>query len=447
MVAVSSKRRNQGEETRVGALRGDKFVSASASTFAHHLHHRHHRHHHLSEVQPKPLPIEFLDDLRSLHLYYPGYHRDYAAAAQAFRAGSEANFQKAFRKLQDKQRVYEDYRSFTRLNQLAALELAYPGHEQDKQDLEQWHLSHPPDDDTDAVFRDKLEGLRNKDALFFGDRSHPNVVVLDELVLTYPDWQSDFQETIKVHCDQPAGLFPDRLHMLREKQRIHQGDRTHWRLVQLDKLKLTYPGWENDVAQVEVWHLHHGDTPKNTKLFAEVVEGMRDQQIIFLGWDGVGEDDDEEDKGGVNHVGQLLDSMSVTGSSVADAGGVAAGANPTPGDYKRTPRSSIRSSYSSFSSNSDKSHDSDTAQHRTGPPASTESLTNVGTNASSSSLNKKPINLGKCVVCLTRTKTHVFVPCGHLCACAACGTQSMETGALCPICRSDADNVYRVFLT
>jgi Zinc finger, C3HC4 type (RING finger) len=447
----------------------------------------------------KPLPVELLGELQSLQLYYPGHQRDYYAAQEAFDTNSIEKFHKALKKLKEKQQVYDQYRSFTRLNELAALELVYPGHEEDLQNLEQWHLSHPPSDENDALFKDKLEGLRNKDALFFGDRSHPNIVALDGLVLTYPNWESDFQDATKVHCDQPAHQFPDKLHMLREKQRIHVGDRCHWRLQVLDKLQLTYPGWKNDLAQVEIWHLHHADTPQNTSLFAEVIEGMRDQQIIYLGWDGVeqdaDDDDDQDDNGASNNSESNRSSSRVAellGSTESRKKTAARAAVASSNDFKTKPRTSSRSSASSSSSlasstsskssTNDRSSDSDTnAELRTGPPlpsqhppyssslpyqsdrdasingfpataaAAATATTNPSWLLSSpssegpSSTKKKPASLGKCIVCLSRSKTHVFVPCGHLCCCAACGTHAMETGALCPICRSDANNVYRVF--
>ena len=66
--------------------------------------------------------------------------------------------------------MYDDYKAFTRLNELASLELAYPGAEDDKQEVEKYHLQNPSTEETDAIFQDKLEGLRNKDRLFFGQR-------------------------------------------------------------------------------------------------------------------------------------------------------------------------------------------------------------------------------------------------------------------------------------
>jgi len=428
------------------------------------------------EVQSNPLPGEYLVQLQAVQLYYPGHHSDYTAVKQAFEDGSLEKFEKLMSKLREKQRVYDQYRSFTRLNELAGLELAYPGFDEDVSELEKWHLTHPPSDENDALFKDKIEGLRNKDALFFGDRSHPNIVALDQLVLTYTNWRDDVTDATKVHCDQPAHHFPDKLHMLREKQRIHDGDRNHWRLKLLDKLHLTYPGWTNDVAQVEIWHLHHADTPQNTSLFTEVIDGMRDQQIIYLGWDRVGDDDDNEEEEGPNgddqddtksdksgsqgpsnRVSQLIDSMESRRKTAAKD------AEASSKDFKTKPRSGSPTSLSSsglgFESDQDVSLSAESstisigASSQSNPAAyllsspSTEGMTMSNeTTTPTKDKKKKSASLGKCVVCLSRSKTHVFVPCGHMCCCAACGTHAMETGALCPMCRTDADNVFRVFI-
>ena len=59
----------------------------------------------------------------------------------------------------------------------------------------------------------------------------------------------------------------------------------------------------------------------------------------------------------------------------------------------------------------------------------------------------RQVKFGLCVVCCTRSKTHVFVPCGHLCACAACSDQTMKTNAQCPICRKESHATHRVFLS
>ncbi|CAK0888759.1 unnamed protein product [Prorocentrum cordatum] len=51
-----------------------------------------------------------------------------------------------------------------------------------------------------------------------------------------------------------------------------------------------------------------------------------------------------------------------------------------------------------------------------------------------------------CVVCLSSTKTHAFLPCGHRCVCAECGSAvADQASAACPICRILVDHVLQIF--
>lgn len=50
-----------------------------------------------------------------------------------------------------------------------------------------------------------------------------------------------------------------------------------------------------------------------------------------------------------------------------------------------------------------------------------------------------------CVVCLDALKTHVLVPCGHLCVCASCCDDLMTSSRSCPMCRQGASMSARVY--
>jgi len=51
---------------------------------------------------------------------------------------------------------------------------------------------------------------------------------------------------------------------------------------------------------------------------------------------------------------------------------------------------------------------------------------------------------GYCVICLDFPRTHVFVPCGHMCACLQCSNLVMEGTSKCPMCTETATMVTRV---
>ena len=52
----------------------------------------------------------------------------------------------------------------------------------------------------------------------------------------------------------------------------------------------------------------------------------------------------------------------------------------------------------------------------------------------------------ECVICKTCRKTHIFVPCGHLCVCVDCAEITMTVSKTCPICRKASTGIMQVFV-
>lgn len=46
-----------------------------------------------------------------------------------------------------------------------------------------------------------------------------------------------------------------------------------------------------------------------------------------------------------------------------------------------------------------------------------------------------------CTVCSQSKKTHIFVPCGHVCACTACAKSFLQQRTLCPVCQAPYSQV------
>ena len=228
------------------------------------------------------LPPKLLDELYRQSFHYPGWQKDVEAAKSAFHTGSKNIFLKALRKLKDKQQVYDDCMTFKRLAALAALDLSFPSNDIDKLQVERWLKTEVCNEKTDSIFRDKLDGLRNKDQLFAGDRSHPNIKELDGLSLTHDGWEEGYRNAVAAHCNSPSKSFSSHLHRLRQMEAISKGDRSHWRLVELDSLSLSYPGWKEDATEIEEWHLKNTENEKNHDLFREVIEGLKDQERLYL---------------------------------------------------------------------------------------------------------------------------------------------------------------------
>jgi hypothetical protein len=50
-----------------------------------------------------------------------------------------------------------------------------------------------------------------------------------------------------------------------------------------------------------------------------------------------------------------------------------------------------------------------------------------------------------CIVCDENPHTHAFVPCGHYCVCKDCGDALLDRGQPCPLCRTDAIMLIKVY--
>jgi hypothetical protein len=232
----------------------------------------------------RPLPNKFQRGLDALVVGYPGCERDLVIARKAVEMGSKKDFLKAFRNLKGRQVAYEHYQEMKGSENWISEELEYPGSEADKRELQTWFYENPPTEENVKIFKERVEGLRNKNAAVQGDRSHPNIAALLKLQLTYPGCEEDVQEALQIHYSRPLTQFPHKLHSLKAKQDFYRGDRNHWRLVNLDDLELTYLRWQKDVEAVEDWHIHNAENRENDVLFHEIIEGMLEKEATYLEW-------------------------------------------------------------------------------------------------------------------------------------------------------------------
>jgi len=54
--------------------------------------------------------------------------------------------------------------------------------------------------------------------------------------------------------------------------------------------------------------------------------------------------------------------------------------------------------------------------------------------------------VNECVVCMDSKKSHVLVPCGHVCVCKVCAGNIVATKQACPVCRARVEQVIKVYL-
>ena len=150
--------------------------------------------------------------------------------------------------------------------------LSYPGWQQDFIQAERAVILHPEDLEDMHLFR-----MEEKQRMYLGNRSHERLVKLDSLVFTYPGWQLDIHQVEEGHVRHKSGcFFDDALEGMFNREKVFNGDRSHPDLMQLDRLKraLSYPGWEQDFYIAEKSHLTHPHELKDQHLF-KLVEKQR----------------------------------------------------------------------------------------------------------------------------------------------------------------------------
>jgi len=147
---------------------------------------------------------------------------------------------------------------------------------QDHHKLEEW------------VLQSRLQGMKNKQQAFDGDRSHPYLKTLDQLIvhLTYPQLFQDYRDALHTHFHYDNDWLRQRcLFRLKQRQCLHMGDRSHPRLVELDALRLTltYPGYERDWEALKELHLQYSDDYIGNNVVARHIESLKHRQAH---WDG-----------------------------------------------------------------------------------------------------------------------------------------------------------------
>jgi hypothetical protein len=71
--------------------------------------------------------------------------------------------------------------------------------------------------------------------------------------------------------------------ILQVRQRVSRGHRSHPHLVQLDELELTYPGWQGDFQSAQQLHLSSKITLSRGIIFERMIKEMKDNQTLHVG--------------------------------------------------------------------------------------------------------------------------------------------------------------------
>jgi len=346
--------------------------------------------------------------LDALNCSYPGWEDDKAKAESRYQKFPRL-VARTIEGMRNKQKLFEGNRSDPELVALDALQCTYPGWQNDKAEAEDCYCNDFP-----VLVMKRIEGMRRKQKEHEGGRnSDPFVINLRALKCTYPGWKEDSAETEEKYLKGVAG--DSELEKMRRKQKIHDGDRSHPDLIALDALNCSYPGWQNDKAKIE---RKHTEPPLYHTKATRMIEKMRKKQTLFQG-----------DRSHPDLV--ALDALQCTYPGWQDD---KTEAEEYYWKYPYLVKTRIEGMVRK--------------QHvHEGSAACPIAV--AGNAAGDNSVARRPakkrrLNIdsrmpredssSKCVVCLTSEKTHIFQPCGHHCVCADCSVWALEQQK-CPYCR------------
>lgn len=361
-------------------------------------------------------------------------------------------------KMKKKQMLSSNRDSIECLRELDSTEFTYPDWQIDKSVAEKIFTEYP----STHRFHEKLTAMKNKQQLHEGDRSHPDIVTLDDTSFTYPGWEEDRKEAIRRHCGDctlfQLGVSCSFLYdKMVKKQQMHE-DRTNLPVLEeLDNLELSYPAWRKDKEIAEQYYAEFSTTDR---LF-DKVEAMKNKQRLHMG-DRSHQDIVELDSISFTYQGWEADKAEAERRHTGDCTVLQLGSFHFILDQMKKKESLhdnrsrvddlvyLDTLFPGSVSKSDQaipSRPSSLSFHATQPFRSCC----IKSSKQWDDTTTKTIEANKCVVCLEYEPTYAFIPCGHLCVCSVCEPKfdsSKECRDLkCPICRKSALCVTRIFTT
>jgi len=403
--------------------------------------------------------LKLVDKLKR-KLSYDGHKNNLKELEQAHIKGGY-NFKSVLDRIKGLEKMSKGDRShpnLVRLNKLRRrTKLTYDGWRDDFEEAEKNHLN--------AFFFDvRFNQIKRKQKLSVGDRSDKDVKFLDSLRLSYPNWELDWQAQLDSYTRGHDLTDHDKFR-LSERQRMYEGDRSHPRLVALDSLGLTYPGWEKDVKDFEDRHVGSfnlsilDDSAELLAIFKgkqqcyvrgkdnlywmhPIQRTIVETQWTFPSW----KLEMQVVRVTTSNFSIILEDFQIK-QMIHDE------------DYSRHPLliklKSLQLSYPDWEKdiedckrqltsslgrgNFDKSVEAMLAKQHVynGYLRSERRDTNE---------EEAKTSMGECIVCLAALRTHVFVPCGHACVCKSCSSRVMERRKVCPTCNQPSTMAIEVFL-
>lgn len=420
--------------------------------------------------------LKLVDELKE-QLTYDGYIKDLQQLEDAHLNG-EFSFKidEMIFQLHESQRIHDGDRSHPRLVELDNIRgtLTYDGWEVDVDEALTIHKSYRDDDS--MVFDFHIEGMKRRQRMSIGDYRHPNLKFLFSLELTFPGWEEKLEEAVNRHKN---GWDIDYFrYSLIERQRVFEGVRVHPRLVALDALTLTlmltYPGWEKDVKEIEMYHLDDdgwydygvSDSFREKLNFLEGKQMAYEtedvlwkyhpiqKEILNMEWTYPGFEDDLDEvraedptsseytfknwKDRCTICQMIHDGNFEDHDALVKLNELMLSYPEWEKDFEEAIECLKRNSYDDWPDLFD--------NHMKGM----KNKQAVYEGSKKAEEDKKKANnpskhLGACAICLENPQTHAFVPCGHVCACKECSTRVMAKNKKCPMCNKVSKMTMELF--
>jgi Zinc finger, C3HC4 type (RING finger) len=421
---------------------------------------------------------------------YDGWQEDKKEAEMSHTAGTTlpgclliGTVQDKLGRMKKKQTAHSNRSSVAFLRDLDSQTFSYTGWLADKKEAEQFHQ-------TGLSFAStKLLGMKNKQRLFDGDRSHPDIVALDTAIYTYQGWQEDKEKAVQIHT--ATTIIPgmpifetvaNKFNEMKRKQAMHSNRSSIPFLQQLDSFSFSYTGWQADKDEAEKFY-------QTSSSFApKKLIGMKNKQRLFdddrshpeivaldntiftyQGWQ-----EDKKKAVQIHTATTLMTGMPVLGTVVdkvnemkkkqtmhsnrssdaflRDLDSVVSvvprqAQEQQPPPPQQQPSPARRLARIDDCNRHVKRVCSETSRAKAGPVKDDNDETKVNDDDDDAIVQY-------CVICLEHEPSHAYIPCGHRCICSNCVSEighsttiTTTTGELkCPVCRDTAMCITKIFL-
>ncbi|KAL7455513.1 hypothetical protein ACHAWC_007065 [Mediolabrus comicus] len=426
--------------------------------------------------------LKLIDKLKD-ELTYDGHEKDLREMEEChLRNESPYHFDWILHRVTETEKMSKGDRTHPNLARLDKLKgrLTYDGWREDFEQAEEEHIQYEGSD-----FDYAMNMIARKQKIHDGDRSDAVVQFLDSLHLTYPGWEKHWEEVFDTYL---RGYDVDKRFCLTERQRMHEGDRSHPRLAALDSLRLSYPGWEEDVKSYEERHvsfdlkgfeLYPEESSVQIEMFkskqethstgVEDTSWMHPDQLAiintkwtFPGWEQ--EVQSVRESTATRFFDDILELFQVRQMLYEN-------------DYTQHPLlikiNSIEFSYPDWNEdmenikreimeedgnllwkercekylqeilNKQRAYNGYLRSMIRDIPGDEDGSTDP--KESQFEGNAEKTGVKECVVCWVAPRTHVFVPCGHMCTCKSCSKAMIGSTTKCPACNQTATASIEVF--